>query len=170
MAPPGGSNVLCGENVEKSCLQLLDFRIVGPKFGCIPKAKKYLFSQFQTKYSQFEIFLGFFNFISYNTNTEHVTNSQFHRIIEYNHTCFFLPFFLVHLGKFNYWNQSSIGSAMHKDHVKFPNFSQNSANFPNSMGPIAKKWCESPEGKNRLPLRLGGKGEKNRLEPQGLEP
>ena len=35
---------------------------------------------------------------------------------------------------------------MHKDDVKFPNFSQNAANFPNSMGPgpIPKKGCESP--------------------------
>ena len=34
---------------------------------------------------------GVSNFISYKTNTEHiVTYSQLHRIIEYNHTCFFL--------------------------------------------------------------------------------
>ena len=35
----------------------------------------------------------------------------------------------------------------YKDAVKFPNFSQNAANFPNSMGPgpIPKKGCESPE-------------------------
>ena len=36
---------------------------------------------------------------------------------------------------FNYWNQSSNGNVIHKDDVKFPNFSQNAANFPNSMGP-----------------------------------
>ena len=32
------------------------------------------------------------------------------------------------------------------DDVKFPNFSQNAANFPNPMGPgpIPKKECESP--------------------------
>ena len=35
---------------------------------------------------------------------------------------------------------------MHKDNVKFPNFSKKDANFPNSMGPcpIPKKECESP--------------------------
>ena len=35
--------------------------------------------------------------------------------------------------------------------VKFPNFSQNTAYFPNSMGPgpIPKKGCESPETKQR---------------------
>ena len=33
-----------------------------------------------------------------------------------------------------------------EDDVKFPNFSQNATNFPNSMapGPIPKKGCESP--------------------------
>ena len=35
---------------------------------------------------------------------------------------------------------------IHKDNVKFPNFSQNATYFPNSMGPspIPKKVCESP--------------------------
>ena len=35
---------------------------------------------------------------------------------------------------------------MEKDYVKFPNFSQNVASFPNSMGPgpILKKGCERP--------------------------
>ena len=48
--------------------------------------------------------------------------------------------------KFNYWNQASNGKVIHKDDVKFPNFSQNAANYPNSMGPgpIPKKGCESP--------------------------
>ena len=57
-----------------------------------------------------------------------------------------LPFLIVHGGKFNYWNQSSNGNIIHKEDVKFPNFSQNAAYFPNSMGPgpIPKKWCESP--------------------------
>ena len=34
---------------------------------------------------------------------------------------------------------------MEKDYVKFPNFSQNAANFHSSMGPgpIPKKGCES---------------------------
>ena len=36
---------------------------------------------------------------------------------------------------FNYWNQSSNGNVIHKEDVKFPNFSQNAANFPNFMGP-----------------------------------
>ena len=49
-------------------------------------------------------------------------------------------------GKFNYWNQSSNGNFIHKDDVKFPNFSQNADYFPNSTGPgpIPKKGCESP--------------------------
>ena len=36
---------------------------------------------------------------------------------------------------------------MEKDYVKFPNFSQNAANFPNSMGLglIPKKGCESSD-------------------------
>ena len=35
---------------------------------------------------------------------------------------------------------------MHKDNVKFPNFSKKDANFPNSISPcpIPKKECESP--------------------------
>ena len=43
---------------------------------------------------------------------------------------------------------------MHKDDVKFPNFSQNAANFPNSMGPgpIPKKGCESPGVKSKSVL------------------
>ena len=38
-------------------------------------------------------------------------------------------------------NQSSMGNIIHKDDVKFPNFSQNAAYFLNSMGPgpIPKK-------------------------------
>ena len=37
-------------------------------------------------------------------------------------------------------------SYISKDDVKFPNFSHNATNFPNSMGPgpIPKKGCESP--------------------------
>ena len=77
-----------------------------------------------------------------------VTYLQFHRIIEYNHTSLLLSlhFLIIHYGKFNYWNQSSNGNVIHKDDVKFPNFSQNAANFPISMGPgpIPKKGCESP--------------------------
>ena len=40
--------------------------------------------------------------------------------------------------------QSSNGNVIHKDDVKFPNFSQN-ANFPNSMGSghNSKEGCES---------------------------
>ena len=59
------------------------------------------------------------------------TYLQFHRIKEYKHTCFFLSLFC----KFNYWNQISNGNVIHKDDVKFSNFSQNAANFPNYMGP-----------------------------------
>ena len=41
------------------------------------------------------------------------------------------------------------GNVIHKDDVIFPNFSQNAANFPKSMGlsPIPKKGCESPAGR-----------------------
>ena len=38
---------------------------------------------------------------------------------------------------------------MHKDDVKFPNFSQNAANFPNSMGP-----CPIPK-KGKWGFQLG---------------
>ena len=71
----------------------LDHPILGPKFGPIPNAKKYVFPKFKTKNSHFDktnlFFGGFSIFISYNINTEHiVTYLQFHRIIEYNNTCF----------------------------------------------------------------------------------
>ena len=38
------------------------------------------------------------------------------------------------------------------DDVKFPSFSQNAANFPNSMGPfpILKKGCESPVKRSKV--------------------
>ena len=91
----------------------------------IPNAKKYVFfpipEKKHPKLTKKCIFFLFSIFISYNTNTEHI-------------------------GKFNYWNKSSNGNVIHKDDVKFPNFSQNDANFPNSMGPnpIPKKGCESP--------------------------
>ena len=41
---------------------------------------------------------------------------------------------------------SSNGNVIHKAGVKFPNFSQNAAKFPNFMGPdpIPKKRSESP--------------------------
>ena len=46
---------------------------------------------------------------------------------------------------FTYWNQSSNGNFIHIDDIEFAKFSQNAANFPNSMGcgPIPKKGCES---------------------------
>ena len=34
---------------------------------------------------------------------------------------------------FYFWNQSSNGNVIHKGDVKFPNFSQNAATFPNSI-------------------------------------
>ena len=62
--------------------------------------QKVCFSQFQTKNSQFDKYFFFWGgggvaiFISYNTNTELVvTYFQFHRVIEYNNTCFFLSLF-----------------------------------------------------------------------------
>ena len=64
-----------------------------------------------------------------------------------SHLLLSLTFLIVHYGKFNNWNQSSNRNVIHKDDVKFLNFSQNTANFPNSMGPcpIPKKGCESPD-------------------------
>ena len=128
--------------------------MLGTKFGPIPNAKMFFFPTSRQLIPNLTFFSFFFIlvlsiFISYMTDTEHiVTYLQFHRIIEYNHTCFFSPSLIVHYGKFNYWNQSSNGN-LHKDHVKFPNFSQKTqkaSNFPNSMGPspILKKGCESP--------------------------
>ena len=108
-------------------IRALHHPILGPKFGPIPNAKKYVvFSQFQTKNSQFDNLFFFFFFGGGGgggVNTEHtilmycVTYLQFRRI-EYNHTCFFLPFLIVHLSKFNYWNQSSNGNIIHKDDHK----------------------------------------------------
>ena len=68
---------------------------------------------------------------------------------------------------FNYCNQSSNGNVIHKDDVKFPNFSQNAANFPNSMGPgpISKKGCESPAGVMTLPM-LTSECDKNECCPK----
>ena len=63
-------------------------------------------------------------------------------------SCLITYYYIIYQekGKFNNWNQSSNGNVIHKDNVKFPNFSQNAANFPNPMGPgpIPKKGCESP--------------------------
>ena len=94
---------------KKSEFRALDHLMLGPKFGPFPMSNSIMFfSQFQTKIpnltKKFFFFFffffvcvcvggggGFSMFISYNTNTEHiVTYLQFHRIIEYNHTCFFL--------------------------------------------------------------------------------
>ena len=127
-----------------------DHLILGPNSAPFPMPKCMFFPtsrQLIPNLTKKNIF-WFSIFISYNTNTKHiVTYLQFHRIIEYNHASS-LPFLIVHYGKLNYWNQSSNGN-VHKNHVKFPNFSQktqNASNFPNSMGPsaIPKKGCESP--------------------------
>ena len=119
---------------------LLITQFLGRNSALFPMPKSMFFFPIPDKTFPIFYFIFWFSiFISYNTNTEHiVTYLQFHTIIEYNHTCFFL--FL------NYWNQSSNGNIIHKDDVKFSNFSQNAANFLNSMGPgpIPKKWCESP--------------------------
>ena len=80
-----------------SLSRTLDHRILGPKFGPIPNAKKYVFPNHRQKIPNLtkkKCFFLFSIFISYNTNTGHiVTYLQFHRIIEYNHTCFFLSLF-----------------------------------------------------------------------------
>ena len=41
-------------NMDWSLTRALDHPILGPKFSPIPNAKKYVFSQFQTKKSQFD--------------------------------------------------------------------------------------------------------------------
>ena len=79
-----------------------------------PNAKKYVFSQFQTKNSQFgkkKFFVLHFHFIQYNKYRTYCyifTISQNNRIQP--HLLLSLPFLIVHLGKFNYWNQSSNGN------------------------------------------------------------
>ena len=125
-------------------LRAIDHPILGLKFSPIPKAKMYAFSQFQTKNSQFEIFFFWFSIFILYTYCYIFTISQNNRI--QSHLLLSLHFLIVHYGKFNYWNQSSNGNVIHKEDVKFPNFSQNAANFPISMspGPIPKKGCESP--------------------------
>ena len=97
--------------------------------------KSVFFSQFQTKNSQFEKKKNIFFFGSL---------SLFH-IIQILNILYYIIY--QEKSKFNFWNQSSNGNVIHKDDVKFPNFSQNAANFPSSMGPgpIPKKGCESPE-------------------------
>ena len=66
--------------------------ILGLKFGPIPNAKKFLFPNSRQKKKNLSDF--FFIFGGFFTNTEHiVTYLQFHRIIEYNHTYFFISLF-----------------------------------------------------------------------------
>ena len=70
----------------------------GAQIWPVHNAKKYVFSRLEipnlTKLGGGCGGGGFSIFISYNTNTEHiVAYLQFHRIIEYNHTCFFLSLF-----------------------------------------------------------------------------
>ena len=105
--------------------------------------KECFFPNFRQK--NFFFFFGggggvFSIFISYNT----IQNILLHRLT--------ISLYIKKKGKFNYWNQSSNGNVIQKDDVKFPNFSQNTANFPNSMGPgpIPKKGCESPENTGKF--------------------
>ena len=82
----------------------LDHPILGPKFSPIPNAKKYIFSQFNkknaslTKKKNIYIYLfcspSLFIIIQIHRIESVVTYLQFHRIIEYNHNCFFLSLFL----------------------------------------------------------------------------
>ena len=51
-------------DVMQKEVRALDHPILGPKFGPIPNAKKYVFSQFQTKKSQFDFFFFFFFFFA----------------------------------------------------------------------------------------------------------
>ena len=85
------------------CKSMMSYRALDhPILGLIPNAKKYVFSKFRTKNSQFDKFFlffflwgrGFSIIISSNINTEHiVTYLQFNRIIECNNTWFFLSLF-----------------------------------------------------------------------------
>ena len=83
---------------DHSPSRAFDHRLLGPKFCPIPNAKKYVFfpnsRQKIPNLTKKIFFFWFFIFISYNTNKEHiVTYLQFHRIIEYNHTYFFIYIF-----------------------------------------------------------------------------
>ena len=123
--PRPGKSRLWNLRPAKVQISLLSQGSRSPDFGAeIPphsQCQKVCFSQFQTKNSQFDkkIFFFFFGLSIYISQEK---------------------------GKFMYWNQSSNGNVIHKNDNKFPNFSQNAANFPNSMGhgPIPKKGCESP--------------------------
>ena len=85
-----------------SNIRALDHPVLRPKFSPISNAKKYVFSPNPrpkipnlTKKKLF--FFRFSIFISYYINIEHiVTYLQFHRIIEYNHTCFCLSLFSLY--------------------------------------------------------------------------
>ena len=126
-------------------------RFRGRNLAQFPMPKSMFFSQLQTKNSQFDKNKLFWGSPS-SFHIKQIQNILLHidTVLQNNriqsHLLLSLPFLLVLLGKFNYWNQSSNGNIIHKDDVKFPNFSQNAANFLNSMGPgsIPKKGCESP--------------------------
>ena len=97
-------------------VRALDQPNLGPKFGPIPNAKKYVFSQFQMKNSQSD------------------QASKFSLI--YDKSNYSILFFISRNKiEVNYWNQSSNGNFIHYDDIDFPNFSQNTATYPISMGP-----------------------------------
>ena len=135
-------------------------RFWGLNWAPIPMPKSMFFPNSRQKNPNLTEFFFFgspslFHIIQIQNILLHIYNSQNNRI--QSHLLLYLPFLIGHYGKFNYWNQSSNGNAIHKDDVKFSNFSQNAANFPNSIspGPIPKKMCESPEWINHSPCKPG---------------
>ena len=79
----------CNKMGKPLVVRALDHPILGPKFGPIPNAKKYVFFPIPGKNSQFDkkkkkkkkfFFFGSPSFFH-------------HRITEYNSTCFFLSLF-----------------------------------------------------------------------------
>ena len=104
-----------------------------------PKVKKcFFFPNSTKKFPIFLFFLFWFSiFISY-------TYLQFQRIITF---ASFSPFchsilINIHYNSLIIGINLAIGNIIHKDDVKF-NFSQNAANFPNSMGPAGLEISEN---------------------------
>ena len=123
------------ELLESSGLSIT--RFWGRNSAPFPMPKSMFFSQFQTKNSQFDhkkkkIFFFFFFFFFCSPSSFHIM-----QILTIKLNCLITNNYIIYLekGKFNYWNQSSNGKVIHKDDIKFPNFSQNAANFSHLHGP-----------------------------------
>ena len=108
-------------------------RFWGRNSAPFPMQKSMFFSQFQTKNSQFDKKKFFFFFFL----------SLFH-IIQIQNILYYI---IYQEKKVSLIIGINLAMETSFDNVKFPNFSQNAANFPNSIGPgpIPKKGCESPD-------------------------